>query len=87
MVDKGYRVMFVTPTNKLLQEFEGEAITVNIFFGISFADVKLEPFDYSGYDVVVFDEIYFSNTSTYWKIKQFIEHNLKKKKKKYYCYR
>eukprot|EP00438_Fugacium_kawagutii_P023181 Skav227407 [mRNA] locus=scaffold5580:24324:27602:- [translate_table: standard] len=79
MVDKGYRVMFVTPTNKLLQEFEGEALTVNKFFGISFGDTKLEPFDYSDYDVVVFDEIYFSSASTYWRIKQFIEHNKKDK--------
>eukprot|EP00438_Fugacium_kawagutii_P006184 Skav207472 [mRNA] locus=scaffold3545:496284:499559:- [translate_table: standard] len=79
MVDKGYKVMFVTPTNKLLQEFEGEAITVNKFFGISFGSNKLEPFDYADYDVVVFDEIYFSNASTYWKIKQFIEKNKKDK--------
>ena len=79
MVDKGYRVMFVTPTNKFLQEFEGEALTINKFFGISFADVKLEPFDYSGYDVIVFDEIYFSSRNTCWKIKQFVEHNKKDK--------
>ena len=64
MVDKGYKVMFVTPTNKLLQEFEGEAITVNKFFGISFGSTKLKPTDYSEYDVIVFDEIFFSNTST-----------------------
>ena len=73
MVDKNYRVMFVCPTNKLLQEFEGEALTINKFFGISFGDVKLEPFDYSSYDVVVFDEIYFSSLTTYWRIKQFVE--------------
>ena len=79
MVDKGYKVMFVTPTNKLLQEFEGEAITVNKFFGISFGSTKLKPTDYSEYDVIVFDEIFFSNTSTYWKIKQFVEHNKKDK--------
>eukprot|EP00438_Fugacium_kawagutii_P018169 Skav234138 [mRNA] locus=scaffold1519:11582:14900:- [translate_table: standard] len=75
MVDKGYKVMFVTPTNKLLQAFEGEALTLNKFFGISFGDVKLEPFDYSDYDVIVFDEIYFSSLSTYWRIKQFVEQN------------
>ena len=44
-----------------------------MFFGISFGDVKLEPFDYSGYDVIVFDEVYFSSSSTYWRIKQFVE--------------
>ena len=75
MVDKGYKVIFVCPTNKLLQEFEGDTLTLNNFFGINFGDVKLEPFDYSGYDVIVFDEIYFSSLSTYWRIKQFVEDN------------
>ena len=75
MVDKGYTVIFVCPTNKLLQAFEGEALTLNKFFGISFGDVKLEPFDYSNYDVIVFDEIYFSSLNTYWRIKQFVEQN------------
>ena len=67
--------MFVCPTNQLLQSFEGEALTLNKFFGISFGDVKLEPFDYSGYDVIVFDEIYFSSLNTYWRIEQFVEQN------------
>lgn len=75
MVERNYKVIFVCPTNKLLQAFEGEAMTINKFFGISFADVKLEPFDYSGYDVIVFDEIYFSNLNRYWRIKQFVEKN------------
>ena len=79
MVDKGYKVIFVCPTNRLLQEFEGDALTLNKFFGISFGDVKLEPFDYSGYDVIVFDEIYFSSLSTYWRIKQFVEDNKQNK--------
>ena len=67
--------MYVLLYNRLLQEFEGDALTLNKFFGISFGDVKLEPFDYSGYDVIVFDEIYFSSLSTYWRIKQFVEDN------------
>ena len=75
MVEKDYKVIFVCPTNKLLQAFEGEALTLNKFFGISFGDVKLEPFDYSYFDVIVFDEIYFSSLSTYWRIKQFVEQN------------
>ena len=79
MADRGYKVMFVTPTNKLLQEFEGEALTVNNFFGISFGATKLEPYDYSDYDVVVFDEIYFSSRNTYWRMKQFVEENKGKK--------
>ena len=73
MVGKGCKVMFVWPTNRLLQEFEGDALTLNKFFGISFGDVMLEPFDYSGYDVIVFHEIYFSSLITYRRIKQFVE--------------
>ena len=71
IVDKGYKVIFVTPTNKFLQAFEGEAMTINKFFGIN----KLEPFDFTDSDVIVFDEVYFSNLNTYWRIKQFVEQN------------
>ena len=78
---KKYKVMFVCPTNKLLQAFEGEALTINEFFGISFGDVKLAPCDYSYFDVIVFDEIYFSSLSTYWRIKQFLELNKDSKKR------
>ena len=60
---------------KILQDFEGEALTINKFFGISFGDVILAPFDYSSYGVVVFDEIYFSSLTTYWRIKQFVGEN------------
>ena len=74
MAELGYKVVFVCPTNRLLQEFEGEAMTVNKFF-ISFGDAYVEPFDYSEYDVIVFDEIYFSGLSVYWKIKRFVEKN------------
>ena len=31
MADRGYRVIFVNPTTKLLQAFEGDALTINIF--------------------------------------------------------
>jgi len=79
MADRGYSVIFVTPTNKLLQEFEGEALTINNFVGISFGDTYLEPADYSEYNVIVFDEIYFSSRNTYWRIKQFVEENKGKK--------
>ena len=75
----GYKVVFVCPTNRLLQEFEGEAMTVNKFFGISFGDAELEPFDYRDYDVIVFDDIYFSGLSVYWKIKHFVEKNKESK--------
>ena len=78
MVEHKYKVLFCCPTNRLLQEFEGDAITINKFFGINFGDVKLEKFDFSGYDVIVFDEIYFSDAGTYWRIKRFVEENKNK---------
>ena len=51
--------MNVVPTNSLKQAGVKEAMTMNKFFGISFGDERLEKFDYSDYDVIVFDEIYF----------------------------
>ena len=50
-------------------------MTINKFFGISFGHAKLKPFDLSEFDVMVFDEIYFSNLSIYWRIKHFVEQN------------
>ena len=78
MVEKGYNVIFVCPTNKLLQSFEGEAVTVHKFFGIGFATVKLDEFDFSEFDAIVFDEIYFSNLNVYSKMKGFVEKNTDK---------
>ena len=50
------RVLFVVPTNRLLQEKEGDAVTYNKFFSISVeVGEKLPPFDHSCYDVIVFD--------------------------------
>ena len=51
---------FFCPTNKLLQAVEGEAMTINEFFGISYGDAKVEPFDFTDYDTIVFDEVCFS---------------------------
>ena len=79
MANRGYKVIFVTPSNKLLQEFEGDALTINKIFGISFGNTYLEPYDYSEHHVIVFDEIYFSSRNTYWRIKQFVEENKGKK--------
>ena len=65
MVARNYKVIFICPTNKLLQAFEGEAMTINKFFGINYGDAKFEPFDFTEFDAIVFDEIYFSNLNTY----------------------
>ena len=58
---RGYNVLFVVPTNNLKQECGVEAMTINKFFGISYGEERLEKFDYSNFDVIVFDEIYFHN--------------------------
>ena len=50
-------------------------MTINKFFGINYGDAKLEPFDFTDSDVIVFDEVCFSNLNTYWRIKQFVEQN------------
>ena len=57
--NRNYKVLFVVPTNNLKQECGAEAMTINKFFGISYGDERLEKFDYSGVDVIVFDEIIF----------------------------
>ena len=50
-------------------------MTINKLFGINYGDAKLEPFDFTDFHVIVFDEIYFSNLNTYWRIKQIVEQN------------
>ena len=74
----GYNVLFVVPTNRLLQEKEVNATTYNKFFSIAVhEDVgeKLPQFDYSNYDIIVFDEIYMCNLYVLDKVRQFINSN------------
>ena len=47
---------FVLLTDYYRNLTEGEAMAINKFFGISFADAKLKPFDYSEFDVIVSDK-------------------------------
>ena len=75
----GKNVLFVVPTNRLLQEKEVEATTYNKFFSIAVhEDVgkKLPQFDYSSFDIIVFDEIYMSNLYVSDKVRQSIQNNL-----------
>ena len=77
----GYNVLFVVPTNRLLQEKEVEATTYNKFFSIAVhEDVgeKLPQFDYSNYDIIVFDEIYMSSLYVLDKVRSFIKSNTEK---------
>ena len=73
--NRGYKVLFVVPTNNLKQECGVEAMTIHKLFGISYGDERLEKFDYSGFDVIVFDEIYFHNPAKWALIWDFCLNN------------
>ena len=66
---KGYKVLFVVPTNNLGLDCEVESVIVNIAVNHE----KLDKYDHSMFDVIVFDEICFNNTFVLAKIKGFIE--------------
>ena len=76
---KGYKVLFVVPTNNLGLECDVESITINKFFSIAIGDEQLGKFDYSEFDVIVFDEICFNNSYVLAKIKDFVDQNWKDK--------
>jgi hypothetical protein len=72
MKNLGHKVLFVCPTNELTQNYATEGVTLNIFFGMNMNDEEnLSKFDHSNYDVIVFDEIYFSSIQKLHRIKQF----------------
>ena len=72
---KDRKVLFIVPTNNLSQECGVEALTVNKFFGFGVKDERMKEFDYSDYDVLVFDEIYFNSIPTLVKIKELVDTN------------
>ena len=58
----GYETLFVVPQNMLKQEIDCDAETLNKFCSIPvFKGDDLPRFDYSGYQVIVFDEIYMAS--------------------------
>ena len=64
----GYNILFVVPTNVLVQKYKN-SITLNKFFGFGINDeTTLNKFDDSEYDIIAFDEIYFSSIHTLRKI-------------------
>eukprot|EP00438_Fugacium_kawagutii_P000596 Skav236168 [mRNA] locus=scaffold298:273670:276849:+ [translate_table: standard] len=75
---KDRKVLFIVPTNNLSQECGVEAITVNKFFGFGVKNEKFTAYDYSDYDVLVFDEIYFNSIPTLVKIKELVDNNTDK---------
>ena len=79
----GYKVLCVYPTRKLVQDRNKQATskedengtTLNMFFSVGMTeDTKIGIFDDSEYNVVVFDEMYFSSIQMLTKIKD-IESN------------
>ena len=71
--DLGLKVPFVCPTNKLVRKSGKDATTINKFFSVAVGDEKFEKFDYSNYDCIVFDEIYFNGLRALNKIREFVE--------------
>ena len=64
MEQLGHKVLFVCPTNVLVQNNRESGCTLNDFFSVGItedATKKMTKFDDSSYDVIVFDEIYFAN--------------------------
>ena len=72
----GYNVLFVVPHNRLSQEIEGKATTLNMFFSIPVhKGDDLPCFDHSAFNVIFFDEISMSNIYIYNKIREFVKNN------------
>ena len=76
----GYKVLFVVPPNNLGQNCDCYDITVNKFFSIAInEDERLPAFNFSPYDAIVFDEIYFNPLPIYARINRFVKQNLNNK--------
>ena len=58
----GYNTLLVVQQNMLKQDIDCDAETLNTFFSIPvFKGDRLPRYDYSPYQVIVFDEIYMSS--------------------------
>jgi len=78
MESRGHNVLFVCPTNKLAQNNKDKGVTLNSFFGIGMSEdvtKKISKFDDSGFDVIVFDEIYFANVRMLARIRSYAKNN------------
>ena len=74
MKERGHRVLFVCPTNKLAKKYGSDGITINKFFGIGLAEEnRVKCFDHSQHDVIVFDELFFSSIRKLARTKRFWE--------------
>jgi hypothetical protein len=80
MVDLGYNVICICPTNKLVQKYQAAndkttSATINKFLNINIGKDKMKSFDYSGFDVFVVDEIYCNDMHVLKRIKKLIDNN------------
>ena len=72
----GYNTLFVVPQNMLKQDKENDTEILNTFFNIPIVKGdRLPRYDYSGYNVIVFDEIYMLSPYILNKIRVFCEEN------------
>ena len=63
MVELGYKVCVLCPTNKLVQKYETAndkitSVTLKRFFNIKMGDMKIKSLDHAEYNVFIVDEIY-----------------------------
>ena len=80
MKNLGYNVLFVCPTNQLLQNTQTDAATNNKFFAIPMEkEDKMEAFDHSKYDCIVFDEVGMGGMYVLNKIREFVKKHAKDK--------
>ncbi|MFM7979650.1 MAG: hypothetical protein ACKPKO_10075, partial [Candidatus Fonsibacter sp.] len=57
---RGHHGLFVCPTYKLATNYKEHGCTINKLFGIGLTEgTNMAKFDDSGYDGIVFDEIFF----------------------------
>jgi hypothetical protein len=76
MEQRGHKVLFVCPTNKLVQNNRENGVTLNHFFGVGISEdgrQKISKFDDKPYDTIVFDEIYFASVRMLAKIRRYSE--------------
>ena len=81
MEARGHKVLFVCPTNQLAQNNKENGVALNTFFAVGLTDdatQRMNKFDDSKYDVLVFDEIYFANVRMLAKIKRYSENTPQK---------
>ena len=80
MKNLGYNVLFVRPTNQLLQNTQTDATTKNKFFAIPMEKGdKMEAFDHSSYNCIVFDEVGMGGMYVLNKIREFVKKHAKDK--------